>query len=447
MSKKDLTKGSVLGNLLRFSLPFLLSCFLQTFYGLADLFITGQYNGSSTITAVSVGSQIMHMLTVIIVGLSMGTTVSLGHLWGSGKRDKCGKVVGNTVVLFSIFSVVLTGILLACTNYITKILLVPPEALAETKQYVYVCFAGVLFITAYNVLSSIYRGVGDSKHPMIFVMIAGVLNIGLDYLFIGPLRLGAIGAAIATVVAQAISVVLAIIFLPKTIDIKVKWSDFIPSGKVLSKLIKNGAPIALQDGLIQVSFIIITIIANSRGVEIAAAVGIVEKIICFLFLIPSAMLSSVSTLCAQNIGAGNVKRSQKTLMYALIISVASGIIFSLICNLFTESIITPFAKTEPLVVAFGMEYLRSYVFDCIFAGMHFCFSGYFCANEKPVLSFIHNIISIIVARIPLVYLASVLWPDTLFPMGLGAPIGSLLSAIICIFMYFYITNKDKKAAS
>lgn len=444
MNKGNLTQGSVLKNLIRFSLPYLLSCFLQTFYGLADLFFIGRYNGASAITAVSVGSQLMHMLTVVICGLAMGCTVLLSRAVGAGDRKNIAKGIGNTVLLFTALSAVLTAVLLLGSDTILRLLSVPAEAMTETKHYTFVCFVGVVFITAYNVLSSIYRGLGDSRHPMYFVMIAGILNVGLDWLLIGPMAMGARGAALATVTAQAVSVLLAALYIPKAVDVPLHIGDFRPDGEILSRLIRNGFPIAAQDGLIQVSFLIITMIANRRGVDIAAAVGIVEKVICFLFLVPSAMLSSVSALAAQNIGAGQLGRSRETLRDAVLISVGSGLFFTILCNLFAPQVLSLFAHEEPAVIALGAQYLRSYVTDCIFAGIHFCFSGYFCACEKPILSFVHNIISIVLVRIPLVWFASIRWPDTLFPMGMGAPLGSLLSAVLCVIFYVVLLRRSKE---
>ena len=444
MNDRELTQGSVFRNLLRFSLPYLLSCFLQTFYGLADLYMVGQFNGASAITAVSVGSQLMHMLTVVIVGLAMGSTVFLSRTVGAGDTKTAAKGIGNTVRLFSWTALGLTALLLLGTEGLLRLLSVPAEALRETKSYVRICFSGIVFITAYNVLSSIYRGLGDSRHPMYFVMAAGVLNIGLDYVFIGPMGMGARGAALATVLSQAISVFLAIAWMPKTMKLRLTRQDFAFDRSIFRKLLKNGVPVALQDGLIQVSFLIITMIANRRGVTVAAAVGIVEKVIGFLFLIPSAMLASISALSAQNIGAGHPRRARQTLLCGMCVCVAAGIIFSILCNLFPERVLGIFAKEEPDVIRLGAQYLRAYVLDCIFAGIHFCFSGYFCACEKPVLSFVHNITSIVLVRIPFAWYASIHWPETLYPMGLAAPLGSALSAGMCVCFFLRLKKRENK---
>ena len=277
---------------------------------------------------------------------------------------------------------------------------------------------------------------------MLFVAIAGVLNIGLDWLLIGPFGMGAAGAAIATVASQAVSVVIALCaFMKNSHGVTMQRNDLMPDASTMKDLIGIGLPISLQDGLIQVSFLTITAIANGRGVDVAAAVGIVEKIISFLFLVPSAMLSAVSALAAQNMGAGNHQRGRQVLYYAIVICICFGVICSIAAQPFADQIVGLFVKDAPKVTLLGGQYLRAYVFDCIFAGVHFCFSGYFSAYGKSIYSFIHNIISIVVMRIPGTWLASVLFPSTLYPMGLAAPLGSLLSALICIALYYHAFMK------
>lgn len=442
MREMKLTEGNVLKNLVRFSLPFLLSCFLQTFYGLADLFIAGQYNGASTITAVSIGSQVMHMFTVIIVGLAMGTTVAIGHSVGAKDENKVKKIIGNTYMVFFIFAVALTIILWLSANGVIHLLSTPEEAFVETREYVLICVGGIIFITAYNVVSSIFRGLGDSKTPMIFVGISGVINIVLDYLLIGPGQMGARGAAIATVVAQGLSVIMALIYAVNKVDyFKIGKVDCKLDKAIVLWIIKVGVPVAAQDGFIQISFLVITVIANMRGVDAAAGVGIVEKLISFMFLVPSALLSAVSAITAQNVGAGNHKRSRQTLWYAIAICEISGLFFFVVCNLWAEGILGLFTKQEPAVILLGAQYLRAYVIDCMIAGIHFCFSGYFCAYEKSYLSFLHNLVSVLLVRIPGAYLAMIYYPDTLYPMGLAAPSGSFLSVIICVVAFVLLYRK------
>lgn len=433
--ERNLTSGSVLKNIAYFSLPYLLSYFLQTLYGMADLFIIGQFEGVAGTTAVSIGSQVMHMLTVMIVGLAMGSTVTIAQAIGARDRKSASRTIGNTVTLFMAVAVGLMVLLLLLVHPIVSVMSTPLEAVNGTVAYLTVCFIGIPCITAYNIISSIFRGLGDSKSPMYFIAIACVVNIGLDYLFMGYFHLGPVGAALGTTLSQLVSVIIAlIVILKKDTGITLSRKDFRPNHASMQKILSIGIPVALQDGFIQIAFIVITIIANRRGLDTAAAVGIVEKIISFLFLVPSSMLSTVSALCAQNIGAKKHDRASKTLRYGILIAVGFGVIVSIVIQFIAEPVISLFT-TDATVIVLGSQYIRGYIFDCIFAGIHFCFSGYFCAYGKSGFSFLHNIVSILFVRIPGVYLTSLWFPATLFPMGIATACGSLLSVIICLVVF------------
>ena len=425
--QRDLTKGNLLKNIVVFSLPFLLSYFLQTLYGMADLFIVGQFDGASVISGVAIGSQVMHMITVMLVGVATGGAVMIGRYVGAHDKENISKTIGNTITLFVIIAAILTALLLLLVSPIVTIMSTPKEAIVETSNYLKICFIGIPFIIAYNVISSIFRGMGDSKSPMYFIAVACVVNIALDYYFIGTLSMHASGAALATIIAQAFSVIVAIITI---------------ATKQLIQLSKIGIPVSLQDGFIQVAFLIITIIANSRGVEISAAVGIVEKIISFLFLVPSTMMQTVSTISSQAIGAGKKALARKTLFTSMAISTSIGLIFAISFQFISEPVIALFTH-DAQVVQLATGYMHSYVFDCAIASMHFCFSGFFVASGYSIVSFIHNVASIITLRVPGAYLASIYYPKTLFPMGLAAPAGGVLQLAICIGFYRYLRKKNK----
>ncbi len=444
--KNDLTKGSVGKNLLLFAMPYLLSCFMQTFYGMADLFVVGLYNGSETTTAVSIGSQVMHMLTVIIVGFAMGTTVRVGRSVGAGDEKAAAETVGTSIVLFVVFAAVVTCALLVSTTAIVKVMLTPAEAAVETKVYLAICFAGVPFITAYNVISSIFRGAGDSRRPMYFVGIACVVNIMLDFVFIGLCGMGAAGAALGTICGQAVSVAVSLFMMYRcNMGIRIVRQDIRMKREVVSQILKVGAPIAMQDGLIQIAFIVITVIAviaNSRGLITSAVVGIVEKLIGFMFLVPSAFLSAISTVTAQNMGADKAERARRSLYYGLTVTVGWGILCALYNQFLPHTLVGIFTRDEAVLAA-GCEYMRAYAFDCVFAAVHFCFSGYFCGDQKSMISFIHNITAILLVRIPGAWLASKFFPGSLYPMGWAAPLGSLLSAVICVGFYVHYRKMEK----
>lgn len=446
--EKKLTEGSVLGNILVFSLPFLLSYLLQTLYGMADLYIIGQFGGVADSAAVSIGSQVIHMLTVMIVGLAMGATVFVGQSIGAEDKKKAARGIGNTVTIFMAVSVGMTIFLAAMVKPITAIISVPADAVSGTIDYLTICFIGIPFVTAYNVISAVFRGMGDSKSPMYFIAVACAANIGLDYLFIGAFHMGPAGAALGTTLSQAISVIISfIVIIRRKTGIQITKADFRPDRSVMGSILKIGIPVALQDGLIQVAFIIITIIANNRGLSDSTAVGIVEKIISFLFLVPSSMLSAVSALGAQNIGAGKPQRAVDTLRYAAFLAAGFGLAAAAAIQLGAESVVALFTDRTTAegaeVIRLGGQYLRGYVWDCVFAGVHFCFSGYFCAVGKSGISFLHNIIAIAVMRIPGVYLTSKLFPATLYPMGLATASGSLISVIICLIAFTMLQKRQK----
>lgn len=445
---RNLYEGSILKNIGIFSIPFLFSNFLQTLYGMADLFIVGQFTDAAGITAVAVGSQVMHFVTVILVGFTMGSTVLISQAVGAKRLKSISRILGNSIVLFAMVSVLMMAVLLGFCPQIISLLSTPTEAVAGTKDYLVICFLGIPFITAYNVIAATFRGLGDTKTPMYFIAIACVLNIALDYVFIGPCHMGASGAAVATILSQTFSVILSLLAIKysKRVDFGVTLcrKDLKPHKALMGAMLKIGSPIACQEGFIQVSFLFITMIANSRGLEIAAAVGVVEKIICFLFLVPSAMLSTVSAISAQNIGAGRYDRARQTLYCGISIAVLFGLFCTVLFQFVSEPVLALFTD-DSQVVTFGVQYLRSYVVDVMVAGVHFCFSGYFCACGLSIISFIHNSISIVCLRVPGAYLASVWYPDTLFPMGVATLSGSFLSVVICVVVYLVIERRRTRS--
>ena len=435
-------RESVLKNVLRFSLPYLLSYFLQTLYGMADLLIIGQFDGVAGTTAVSIGSQIMHMITVMLVGLAMGVTVGIGRAVGAHDDRGAGAVIGNAVTLFLAVSVVLAAVLTALVQPILSIMSTPAEAVPGAAAYLTICFIGIPCITAYNIIASIFRGLGDSRSPMYFIAVACAANIVLDLVFMGALGMGPGGAALGTTLSQAISVVVSLAaILKRGLDgVQLQKSDFRPRRAIIGRILRVGVPVAMQDGLIQISFLIITVIANRRGLTDAAAVGIVEKIISFIFLVPSSMLSTVSALGAQNVGAGKHDRAAGTLYYAIGISLTFGAIVGVLVQFIAPNAVALFTTDAAVAVAGGW-YLRGYIWDCFFAGIHFSFSGYFCAYGRSELSFLHNILAIVLVRVPGAYFMSKLFPDNLLPMGLATAVGSLLSVLICLTAYLLLKRK------
>lgn len=443
MSTKNLTEGSIMGNIASFAIPYMAAYFLQILYGLADLFIVGQYCDVDSTTAVSNAAQVMYMLTVVVIGLAMGTTVRIGRAVGAKDERQVSRIIGGTFVFFLTLSIVLCIVLFLLRSQIVLLINTPVEAISEATDYLTITFIGIPFIVCYNIIASIFRGMGDSRTPMYLIGLTCVENVLLDYLFIGYFDMGAMGAATGTTISQMCSVIISVLVIRKHRSImNVSRKDFRWDGKTISEMLKIGVPVALQDGFIQVAFLTITVIANSRGLYDAAAVGIVEKSIGLIFIIPSAMLSTVSTISAQNIGAKKMDRAKKTLKYALFVTMTYGIVIGIVLQFVPEPLVRLFTNNEEVIHA-GGEYLRGYAWDATMAGMHFCFSGFFTALGLSIISFSHNVASIVLVRIPLSYWTCITFPTTLYPMGLAIPAGSLLSVIICVVVYWYLFKKGR----
>ena len=441
MNRKDLTQGSVLGNVTTFLLPYILAYFLQILYGLADLFVIGRYCDVDSTTAVSNGAQVMYFVTCVVIGLAMGTTVNTAQAIGAKDYRRASRVIGNTATLFLSLSVVLAGVLLCFRRSIVGLVDTPPEAVAGTVRYLTVCFIGIPFIMAYNVIASIFRGLGDSRSPMYFVAVACVVNIILDFFFIGYMGWGALGAGLGTTLSQMFSVLVSLVAIRRHREVfDVHKDDFRLRKSTVKGILGVGFPIAMQDGFIQLGFLAIMVIANGRGVYDAGAVGIVEKFIGLVFIVPSAMLSTVSAVCSQNYGAGKVDRVFRTLRYALVVTCSYALLMIVVWEVYPEVAVGIFTD-DAVVVGKGAAYLRGYIYDCLFAGIHFCFSGLFTACGYSIISFAHNFLSVALVRIPLAYLASEMYPDTLYPMGFTTWLGSLFSVIICLVAYRWMVKR------
>lgn len=354
--EKNLTDGGVFKTIVVFSAPYLLSYFLQTFYGLADLYIVGFFDGVASVDAVAIGGQIMHMLTVATVGLAMGSTVVVGRAVGAGRKEEAAGAVGNTASLFAVLSLAAAVVLLLARKRVVELMLTPARAVPGATEYLTVCFLGIPFITAYNVIASVLRGTGDSKTPLYFIAFACAANVVLDCAFVGAARMGPAGAALGTVLSQAAAAFAALAVVIKKRVFKTTKRDFRLSGPVVKELLKTGLPVAAQDGFIQISFLIITAIANARGFTDSAAVGIVEKFIGILFLVPSSMLAATSVICAQNFGARRPDRAKRTLLYAVEIAAGIGLASATAVSLAAEPTVGLFVGGDaPDVIRSGAQ--------------------------------------------------------------------------------------------
>jgi putative MATE family efflux protein len=438
------TEGKILGPLMKFSVPVILALVLQSLYGAVDLLVVGQYASSADVSAVATGSQVMNTVTGFIAGLSMGTTILLGHQIGEGKKEEAGKSVGTAVVFFITAAAVIGAVLLLNNDAVVRIMKTPAEAYDATSAYIRVCSWGLIFIGLYNLIGSLFRGLGNSRIPLIAVAIAAFINIFGDLYMVAVLHMGAKGAAIATIASQMISVIISYgiirrIQLP--FEVKKEFIRF--DGAVIQKIIHYGLPLALSDTLVGVSFLVVTSIVNALGVIPSAGVGVAEKVCNFIMLIPSALSQAMAAFIAQNYGARKLDRAHAALRYGIEVSFALALVMAWLSFFHGDLLCRVFSK-DPQVISAGWEYLKAYALDCIFTSIFFCMNGYFngCGETKFVMA--QSIIGAFGVRVPVSYLMSKIRPVSLFRISLATPASSLFQVLVCIIYFFSVACRKEQ---
>lgn len=362
--------------LLLFAVPVLLALFLQAMYGAVDLLIVGKFASSADVSAVSTGSQIMTTLTNLVSSFAMGTTILLGQQIGSGKKEEGGRTVGTAILLFAGIAMIMSVILVVFAPQVSSLMNAPEEAFQKTVNYIRIC-GGMLVIVAYNLIGCIFRGLGDSRTPLITVAIACVFNVAGDLLLCAVFGMGTAGTAIATVFAQIVSVIVSFILISKKdLPFTIKKENIRIHKTYLRKMTAFGAPIALQDLLVSISFLIILAIVNDMGVIASAGVGVAEKVCAFIMLISSAFMQSMSAFVAQNYGAGRLTRTRKALHYGIAVSFTVGIVMFAI-TFFHGDILAGIFSSDPEVIAAAADYLKAYAIDCLFTAIFFCYTGFY----------------------------------------------------------------------
>lgn len=438
---KNLTEGNILSSLMGFALPVLAALFLQTMYGAVDMMIVGRFSQASEVSAVSTGSWIMQTITTAIVGLSMGTTILLGRRIGEKKPEEAGRVAGAGIWLFAWIGIVVTVVMQFLAVSAAGWMRAPMEAFDSTASYVRICSAGAVFIVAYNVMGSIFRGLGNSRIPLISVSIACLVNIAGDLLLVGALGMASAGAAIATVFAQVVSVVLSFAIirkqeLPFVFDRKsIRWNR-----PLVRHIVKLGFPIAFQDVLVSISFLVISAIVNTLGVIPSAGVGVAEKLAGFVLLVPSAYSQAMSAFVAQNIGAKRPDRARKALAYGILTSLGAGVFLAWFTFFHGDILSGIFSRDREVVLA-SADYLRAYAIDCLLVSFMFCMTGFFNGCGKTAFVMLQGIAGAFGVRIPVSYLMSRLAPVSLFRIGLATPASTLLQIALC-GIYMKVISRD-----
>ena len=437
----NFTQGSITSKLLKFTIPILIALILQQLYGAVDLLIVGNFASSSDVSAVSSGSQLIASFIYLVAGLSMGTTILLGKKIGAKEYNDAGKVIGGGIYIFIIIAIFITILIGFFPEFSSNLMNAPEAAFDQTVSYIKIMGFGSVFLVAFNILGSIFRGLGDSKTPLIAVSIATVANIVLDYIFIKEFKLGASGAAIATVIAQAISVIfsLVIIFKKKlnfNFDLKmIKYQK-----EYTKKTISLGIPVALNSFLVSLSFLFIMAIANQFGVTISAGIGITERLIGFLMIIPMSFGQSLASFTAQNVGAKLEKRAERGLYVAVTISIMVAIITIIVTLLFGEKMLGIFSNDKD-VIAIAFDYLKAYCFDIFLTATLFCFIGFFNGHGKTSFTMYQGLIGSLIFRIPFSYLFSLYQPTSVFLIGLATPIGTFFQNAFCFYYFYHIRKK------
>lgn len=440
--RNDFTQGSILRKLSLFMLPILGALVLQAAYGAVDLLVVGRFGSTSGLSAISTGSQVLNLVTFVVTQFAMGITVLIARYLGEKKPEQIGSVIGGSVVVFALFSVGLFILMVFFARPISILMQAPAEALDLTTSYVRICGGGIFFIVAYNLLAAIFRGLGDSKSPLLFVLVACIVNIFGDLILVAGLHMDASGAAIATVCAQAISVSCAIvILLKKHLPFKIQRSDFRLNNQC-QKVLSIGLPLALQEFLTQLSFLALCAFINRLGLEASSGYGVACKIVNFAMLIPSSLMQSMASFVSQNVGANNPKRARKTMFTGIGLGLFFGcIVFILV--IFKGNLLAALFTSDAAVIQNGFAYLEGFAPETLATAVLFSMVGYFNGNDQTLWVMIQGLIQTLLVRLPMSYYMSIQPNASLTKIGLAAPASTAVGIVLNVLFFLYFTKKQR----
>lgn len=442
-STLDFTEGSIFRKMLRFMIPVLLALVLQAAYGAVDLLVVGRFGTTAGLSGVSTGSQVLNLVTFVITQLAMGITVLIARYLGEKRSSDIGPVIGGSVVVFTVISAVLFVVMVVFARPIAILMQAPVEAVEKTAEYVRICGGGIFFIVAYNLLSAVFRGLGDSRSPLLFVAVACLVNIIGDLLLVAVFHLDTAGAAIATVAAQALSVVFALVLLKKRgVPFKITKKDF-KFNKAAALSMKIGLPLALQEALTQLSFLALCAFVNRLGLAASSGYGVACKIVNFAMLVPSALMQSMASFVSQNIGAGKEERAKRSMLTGIVIGVVIGaLVFVLV--LFRGDLLTSLFSTDREVIACGFDYLKGFAPETIVTAVLFSMVGYFNGSNHTVWVMIQGLVQTLLVRLPLAWVMSIQPDASLTAIGLSAPIATTAGIILNVCFFIHLQRNKKK---
>ena len=443
--KSDFTQGSILGKLVPFMMPILGALILQAAYGAVDLLVVGRFGSTSGLSAVSTGSQVLNLVTFVITQLAMGVTVLIARYLGEKKPEGIGALIGGATVVFAILAAVLFVIMVGFPRQIAVLMQAPEEAVGLTAFYVRICGAGIFFIVAYNMLSAIFRGLGDSRSPLLFVAVACVINVAGDLLLVAVFQMDAAGAAIATVAAQAVSVVFALLLLLKRqLPFRITKADFRINSHC-RRALKIGLPLALQECLTQISFLALCAFVNRLGLEASSGYGVASKVVNFAMLVPSSLMQSMASFVSQNVGAGNERRAKKAMFAGMGVGLCIGcIVFVFI--LFQGNLLTGIFTTDAGVVQKGYDYLKGFALETIVTAILFSMVGYFNGHDKTLWVMVQGLTQTLLVRLPLAYYMSIQPGASLTKIGFAAPAATIFGILLNVIYYIYLNHKSVGAS-
>lgn len=441
MKENNLTEGSILKTLIAFAIPFLIANILQSLYGAVDLFVVGRYCSAESVAAVSTGTQVTQIITSLVTGLTLGSTIVIGQYMGNRDYENVRKTIGTTLTVFAAVAVALTVLILLCERWLLTILKTPEESFELTMDYVTICSLGNIFVCGYNAISAVLRGYGDSTRPMIFVGIACVINIILDFVFVKYFGMDVAGTALATIISQGLSMAIAVVYLKKNnfiFDFKLK--SFKPVKAIVKKLAFVGIPISFQEMAVRISFLYLMAVMNSCGVYAAAVVGISSKYDVFAMLSATSMANALAAITAQNMGAGKPERARKSLWLGMSFAVFAACVFWVWAQVSPQTMIGLFAEDENVIKA-GIPFFKSCSYDYILVSFVFCLNGYLNGKEKTMWTMVSCTFGAVFLRIPMVYLFGKYFADNLGMLGKIAP---FVSGIMAVYTLIYVIYEGRK---
>ena len=441
--KADFTKGNILKKLVAFMMPVLGALILQAAYGAVDLLVVGRFGSTSGLSAVSTGSQVLNLVTFVVIQFAMGITVLIARYLGEKRPERIGAVIGGGAVVFTMMSVALFIAMVGFARPISVLMQAPAEAVDLTASYVRICGAGIFFIVAYNLLSAIFRGLVDSISPRLVVLVACIVNIIGDLVLVAGLHMDAAGAAIATVTAQALSVVFAVmLLLKKDLPFAITKKDFRLNPQC-RKFLKIGLPLALQEFLTQISFLALCAFVNRLGLEASSGYGDACKIVNLAMHVPSSLMQSMASFVSQNIGAGKKKRAKQSMFTGIGVGLAVGcVVFVLV--LFKGDVLCSAFSTDAAVIRNGFAYLKGFAPETLVTAILFSMVGYFNGNNKTVWVMTQCLIQTLLVRLPLAYFMSIQPNASLTKIGLAAPVATTVGIFLNVGFFIYLNRTEQR---